>query len=304
MSLVIPAGSSSATFTYSDTRVGAPTLTVTDTTDKFTAQSVSATIVAGPAAKLSFTTLNGGSVTTGTVVTVSFVYLDKFGNITTPPPAGITVTATASGGSITALDAQAGTFNFQSATAGTFTITLSSKNPTLTPPANPFTITVRLPNGVNPPTFANNEFTTPLYTTITTPNQIPGWTWNNVGQAGTTDFPFTNDSPDFPFSNWAFMTGGAAFSQTLNFTSIGTFTLEFFAEELSPAADLTVLLDNSTTNVSPAITHAAAISASAPTLITVTMNINTVGNHTITFLSGQPAQNTSGTVMFSVVSFV
>ncbi len=300
--LSILAGSDSATFTYTDTLASTPTLTVKDTTDGFASQTVSATITAGAAAKLSFTTLTGGSVTVGTVVPVSFVYLDKFNNIATPP-AGITVTATASGGSVSNLNAATGTFNFQSATAGTFTIALSSKNPTLTATASPFTITVRLPNGVNPPAFVHPEFDTPLYTTITTPNGVPGWTWNGVGQAGTTDAPITNPSPDFPFSNWAFMTGGAAFSQTLNFTSIGVYTLTFFAEELSPGADLTVLLDNSTTTVSPAVTPAAAISAAAPTQITVTMNINTVGNHTITFLSGQPNQNTTGTVLISVVAF-
>ncbi len=301
--LTIAAGSSSATFTYSDTLVSTPILTVTDTTDGFAAKTVTTAVSAAAAAKLSFTTLTGGSVTTGTVVTVRFAYLDQYNNIATTP-AGITVTATASGGVVSNMNAAAKTFDFQSATTGTFTIQLTSASPILTGTVNPFTISVRLPTGVNPPAFGNNEFTTPLYATLTAPNQVPSWTWNGVGQAGTTDAPFTNVSPDFPFSNWAFMTGGAAFSQTLDFTSIGVYTLAFYAEERSPAADLTVLLDNSVTNVSPAVTAGALISSSTPTLITVSVSITTVGNHTITFLSGQPNQNTTGTVMFSVVDFV
>jgi hypothetical protein len=301
--LTIAAGSSSASFTYSDTRAGTPTLTVTDTTDAFTSQTVAATVNAGTAAKLGFATLFGGTIDTNTITTVQFVYLDAFGNFTTPP-AGIIVTATPSGGTVTNMNAQAGTFDFQSATTGTFTIKLSSANPVLVGTTNAFTINVILPNGVNPPAFLNSEFELQSnFQVLTQPNQVVDWIWNAVGQAAVTDAPFTNPSPNFPTSWWVSLTGGAALSQTLNFTSIGSYTLTFFAEVLSPAADVTVLLDGSTANVSPPTIAAANISANAPTTITMTVNVLTTGSHTITVLSGQPNQNTTGFVLVSGFAF-
>jgi hypothetical protein len=126
-SVVIPAGSSSASFYYGDEAAGTPAITVSAA--GVTSDTQAESIGAGPAAGLSFTgvttgnvrTVQGAAVTcTGTVGAASFAcsltpeapggaarfmtarvtLIDQFQNqVTNPPGAGVTVSLSQSGGS-------------------------------------------------------------------------------------------------------------------------------------------------------------------------------------------------------------
>ncbi|MEI6607825.1 MAG: glycine-rich domain-containing protein, partial [Verrucomicrobiota bacterium] len=90
-SLTIPNGSSSATFTYTDTKAGTPTLTAAY--GGLTPAMQQETVTVGAAAKLEFTTQPGGGTagsawTTQPVVTVQ----DAYGNTVTDSSAPITLT--------------------------------------------------------------------------------------------------------------------------------------------------------------------------------------------------------------------
>ncbi len=300
--LTIPKGSHSATFTYSDTMASTPTLTVNDTTDGLPSKTVAATVTAGAATTLAFTSTTGGTVNTNTPVTVSFEFLDANNNVTTAP-GGITITPTdfiqgtntSGGGTFGAIDLATGTFTYQNANANTYSIFLSSTNPTLNPTASPFTITVAT-NSATAPAFQNPNFSAGSIQNV--PPSIPSWNWNSVGTTGVTaagGSQFAVAPPAPSNGQAAFLTGGAALSQDLNFTATGTFTLTFRAIKASPASGITVSLDGNAVQAIPA----ASISSSSWTLVTISVPVATTGSHTIQFLGN----DSGGTVSFTDITF-
>ncbi|MHA7220286.1 hypothetical protein ACX80L_15540 [Arthrobacter sp. MDT1-48-3] len=144
--VTIPAGSSSATFYYGDTRAGTPTLTATSTGVSAISQSV--TITPAAATRLVFgqqpTNTTRGSVITP-AITASI--LDQYGNQTTST-AAVTISKTSTqgpdlGGTIT-VNAINGVATFSNLTvrgpARSYTLILTGTGLTTSDPSTPFNV--------------------------------------------------------------------------------------------------------------------------------------------------------------------
>ncbi len=190
-SVTIPAGSSTATFYYSDTVSGSPTITAASGGLQPGMQAE--TINAGAASQVAITpTPTSAAVSTTTNVKLGFQLQDQYGNNATAPTGGLslTVSTNSAKGFFYANNAHSGTLGasvsipfasgagtateyYGDETVGTPTITAKSGTPATTWGTTPLTITAGPPatiavsSGSGQSALVNTTFTNPLVATVT-----------------------------------------------------------------------------------------------------------------------------------------
>lgn len=295
-SVVIPAGSSSATFFYSDTTAGNASLTGVETTDGFTSNSVLATTVAAAPTQVVFVTSSPQSVLAGNPLTVTVQLEDQYGNAA--PAQGTAQNVLLSDGgnggtfspSATLTFPVAGsasqTVTYTNTTPGTYTLSLISANGL----TDTSTLTVNVVSNINPVSITNFSFETPVTASSTdlTGTTNNGWTYGGTGSSGVSlaDQPspqsafFTAAPPDG--SQGAYMFTGATISQTLTFPA-GTYTLSFWMIEptnIAGTASISVLVDGN-----QVLAPTPPASTNSWNQVTTSSFTVTGGTHTIEFVS-------------------
>ena len=293
-SVVIAAGSSTATFFYTDTTAGNAAITATETTDGFTSNSVLATTTAAAPTQVVFLTSSPQSVLAGNPLTVTVQLEDQFGNAAAGQ-AGTAQTVLLSDnggggtfipGSLTfAVNGSASqTFTYSNTTPGTYTLSLISTGGL----ADSSTLTVNVVSNINPVSITNNSFESPTTASSTdlTGTTSNGWTYGGTGSSGVSRVNqpsgqsafFTAAPPDGVQA--AYMFNGATISQSVVFPA-GTYTLSFFAIQptnINGAATISVSIDG-TQVLAPTLPNSTN---SWNQLTTVSFTV-TGGTHTITF---------------------
>lgn len=288
-SITILAGNSSATFSYTDTAAGTPTLTATDITDGFAAVTTTTTVTSAAATQAVFVPSATQTVNAGDAFVGSVVLEDSSGNVV---PATTTQSVAISdgggGGTFTpatqvltfAPGSSSQTFTYTNSTPGMYTLTLSSGTLTTTSALTINEVTA-------PSTLVNGSFEFPQTATAqslegTTSN---GWTYGGTQNSGvsTVNQPFPSAAYFITTppagSQAAYMFAQSTISQTINITTTGTYTFTFYTIAPVNLTTATVQLFLDSTAISTPITPVNTLGWTKETFSATV----TAGSHVLQF---------------------